>query len=520
MPASSKIGAFLFFLVLFPTTVFVVYEVQSLREKEAMLTAIYDRQLDALLFAVNQHAWDVADAWAGQVTRMLENQPSDAPRTTPLADFVAARPALAALYLADSLLQRPLRLAPNDDAPPPAPLTLAPALARRLAQRRQQGFRQLEPVVLDSTTTPTRLALAFATGHPDPNTTLAALEIDADRFIRQVLGPKLTEVAGDRFAVGCFPTTGGAPVYGTTDQPLAEMQQQRTLWLFPDYVLGIRAQGETISEVMRGRLYRNLAIVLVGAGVLLAGVFFFYRTLGRELRLAQMKSDFVSNVSHELRTPLALIRMFAETLALGRVKTEEKKAEYYHIIGQETERLTHLVNNILNFARIEAGQKAYERTPAALNAIVEDLMHAYTYRLRSEGFTTEVALTPDLPPIEADTDAIAEALLNLIENAIKYSSRRKHLTIRTGQRPDAVFAEVQDQGIGISDAEQARIFDKFYRVSTGLVHDVKGTGLGLSLVQHILQAHGGHVEVESQLGQGSTFRLVFPLASTPAETPA
>jgi two-component system phosphate regulon sensor histidine kinase PhoR len=233
--------------------------------------------------------------------------------------------------------------------------------------------------------------------------------------------------------------------------------------------------------------------------------------------LVRMKSDFVSNVSHELRTPLALIRMFGETLEMGRVKNEEKKHEYYATIVAETERLTRLVNNILNFSRMEAGRKEYHFAPTELNDVVTDVLKTYGFHLQGEGFTPEVMLEEDLPPLRGDAESISEAVINLIDNAVKYSGESKYLRIATGMLDGSLFIVVEDHGIGIAREHQEKIFETFYRVSTGLVHTVRGTGLGLTLVKHIMEAHGGKVTVESVPGKGSRFSLLFPIHESSGE---
>ena len=212
-----------------------------------------------------------------------------------------------------------------------------------------------------------------------------------------------------------------------------------------------------------------LVLLMVGAG------WFIFRTVRQEMALAQLKSDFVSNISHELRTPLALIRMYAETLEMGRIPNEERKSEYYRIIGQESERLTHLVNNILNFSRIEAGKKAYHLQPVVLNDIVEHVLESYRFHLENKGFTLETNLSQSLPEIQGDMDALSEAVINLVDNAVKYSETEHWVNIATGLENGQVFVEISDRGIGIPPKEQQRIFEKFHRASDALVHNTKGS---------------------------------------------
>ena len=244
--------------------------------------------------------------------------------------------------------------------------------------------------------------------------------------------------------------------------------------------------------------------------MLILGIWFVFRNVRKEVELAQAKSDFVSNVSHELRTPLSLISMFAETLEMKRVASEEKKQEYYSIISQEANRLGRIVNNILNFSRMENGRRKFRMEEKDVNELVEVIYNNYSFHLKNKGFIFDYELTADLPLVNIDEEAVSEAVINLIDNAVKYSNELKEVHIRTGIEDNNVFIEVTDKGIGISPDDQKIIFDKFYRVTTGLVHNTKGTGLGLTLVKYIIEAQGADIRLESKIGNGSKFRLLFP----------
>jgi two-component system phosphate regulon sensor histidine kinase PhoR len=245
--------------------------------------------------------------------------------------------------------------------------------------------------------------------------------------------------------------------------------------------------------------------------VLAAGLFLIFRNIRKELRLAQNKSEFVSNVSHELRTPLALISMFAETLEMGRVRTEEKKMEYYQIIHKETSRLTGIVNKILTFSQMDADKKEFHLQDTDLNEVIRDILDTYSFHLQQKGFTSHLHDGEEPLLVQADREALQEVLINLLDNAIKYSKDRKEIDIFSGKKEDMAFITVQDYGIGISKEDQKQVFDKFFRVSTGDLAKSKGTGLGLSLVKHIIDQHGGKVTVESTPGQGSSFSIFLPL---------
>jgi len=260
--------------------------------------------------------------------------------------------------------------------------------------------------------------------------------------------------------------------------------------------------------------------------VLLAGLGLALRTAGREMRLAAMKSDFVSNVSHELRTPLASIRVFGELMRLGKVTDGDKVREYGEHIEVESRRLTQLVDNILDFSRIESGRKVYHFSQTALEEVVRDVVAAFTMRFRGSGFEIELAgPAAPLPPVTADAAAIDHAVSNLIDNAIKYSGAGRQIAVRLARVGDEVAIAVCDRGIGIPASEQKHIFERFHRVSTGAVHEVRGVGLGLAIVDHIVRAHGGRVEVESEPGKGSTFTIRLPIVrpggpGTPQPAPA
>jgi len=232
----------------------------------------------------------------------------------------------------------------------------------------------------------------------------------------------------------------------------------------------------------------------------------------RQLELAQLKSSFVSNVTHELKTPIALIRLAAETLELRRFRTAEEGEAFLGSIGRETQRLQQLVDNILDFARLEAGQAMFRLEPVDLAAVVRDTVDNFRPRLEHRGFRIQLDLPEGLPPVRGDGVMLQHCVLNLLDNALKYSRARREIEVAVEARDGAVAASVTDHGIGIAPADQRRIFEKFVRVEAGLVHDVRGAGLGLSLVQQIVRAHGGRVEVESSPGEGSTFTLVLPIA--------
>lgn len=281
---------------------------------------------------------------------------------------------------------------------------------------------------------------------------------------------------------------------------------------FRGLAMGVKFQGTTAEAIGRRFVRESMIILGVLSALMIGGLVLTYRSVNKQVALARLKSDFVSNVSHELRTPLALIRLYAETLELGRITTQEKKHEYYSIIRKESERLTALINNILDFSRIEAGRKEYDFRETDIAELVRNTLDSYRYQIEQQGFSLEEQIDTGIPPVRVDREAIARALVNLVNNALKYSDRDKFLGVKLYRSNGVLKLEVVDRGIGIDRSEQARIFEKFYRTCDPLVHNTKGSGLGLSLVQHITHAHGGAVEVESIPGRGSKFTMTLPLA--------
>jgi signal transduction histidine kinase len=283
-------------------------------------------------------------------------------------------------------------------------------------------------------------------------------------------------------------------------------------WVFQGLTMGIKYRGTTVADIGAKFLRYNYMVLAALSILMIGGIWLTYRNVYREMNLARLKSDFVANVSHELRTPLALIRLYAETLELGRLNAKEKYQEYFRIIREESERLTALINNILDFSRIEAGRKEYEFKETNLPELVCSTLDSYRFQIEQNGFTFEENIAHDIPPVNVDREAIARSLLNLVNNALKYSKDQKYIGVTLYRANGSVKLEVRDRGIGIPAAEQDKIFEKFYRCGDPLVHNIKGSGLGLSLVRHIVRAHGGNVQVESAPEKGSKFTIELPIS--------
>ncbi|HSS37715.1 MAG TPA: ATP-binding protein, partial [Polyangia bacterium] len=276
-------------------------------------------------------------------------------------------------------------------------------------------------------------------------------------------------------------------------------------------VAELRAQAET--ERLLGVLLVPVSTVIIALGL---GV--VWLSVRAERRASQMKSDFIANVSHELKTPLSLIRMFGELLMTGKHKGEAMTREYGAIITRESERLAHLIDNVLDFARLERGKASYSFAEGRLEDVVERALDVFRHRIEKEKLRLTTEIEPNLPPVRMDENAMTLVLLNLVDNAVKYAGDGGEVVVRLRRMPGAVALSVVDHGSGIAPDEQGRIFDRFYRATSARARNVRGSGIGLALVKHIAEAHGGRVEVESAVGRGSTFTVTLPAA--PLVTPA
>jgi signal transduction histidine kinase len=254
----------------------------------------------------------------------------------------------------------------------------------------------------------------------------------------------------------------------------------------------------------------GIGLILV---ITMLAAYLLLRDVSREIEVAEMRAHFVASVSHELKTPLTAIRMFAETLAMGRAGDERTRAEYLLTVVNESERLSRLVDNVLDFSRIEQGKKIYRMQCVSLAEVVRAAANAMQYPLTQEGFALNVFIDESLPPVMADADALQQAILNLLANAMKYSGDAREIDLCLAHSDKEGVIRVIDRGIGIPAEDQPKIFEKFYRVRSAYSDRIAGTGLGLTLVTHIVKAHGGRLQVASELSAGSTFSIYLPLKS-------
>ena len=264
------------------------------------------------------------------------------------------------------------------------------------------------------------------------------------------------------------------------------------------------------GSVARDYLFGGLILALVTTTV--AGTAAVLAVLYREAQVAKLQTDFVNKVSHDLRTPLTSIRMFVETLQLGRIQDPARQSEALEIIAEETARLSMLINRLLDWARMESGKRSYQLRHNRVEPIVDTALQAFEPQRLLGGAEVTRRVDADLPEIWADGQALSEALLNLLNNAHKYTGPDKKIAVTAAREGPTIFIRISDNGPGIPRREHKRIFEKFYRAQDPLARTIEGTGLGLAMVKHIVGAHGGKISVESEVGQGATFTIALPVA--------
>jgi len=271
------------------------------------------------------------------------------------------------------------------------------------------------------------------------------------------------------------------------------------------------AQLTQAAHTARLTLGLLIAVLVLAIGV---GSWLIVSNLNSELKLARQKTDFVSNVSHELKTPLTSIRMFSELLAEGRVTDATKQRSYLNIITAEAARLTRLINNVLDFSRMESGEKKYNFQPCDLTEVVRTTAETFRPHLEASGFKFDCELPGAPIAVRGDADALAQIIVNLLSNAEKYSNGGKEITLQLAQKQSPLpHAEIKvlDRGVGIPRGSEEKVFEKFYRAHDLLSSGVQGSGLGLTIARQIARAHGGDVVYEPREGGGSCFVLRLPI---------
>jgi len=500
-----------------PIFSYTTFQFVQRNKDEEMIRKSYRRQLDSILFSINQHCWDVFRSWDSALETIVTTTNGDLSadlqrflrEQKPLiASFVRYSPIRIYLVLQDGRIARK-----KDYQKLEGIVTKEQNKIKKMIKRAREGY--VKPIAVtwsrEGEQSLSLLLFPVLQGtKASRKSILAGFLIDDDLFVENVVARKFTEINDGTFVFAVRDKDAKNIIY-FSEETEDDFEKSEKLWLLPHLSLEIKMQGITLGEIAKRRTLTNLVFLAVVDIVLLLGVLYMLRNISHEMTLARLKTDFVANVSHELRTPLALIRMHAETLEMGRVSSDEKKQNYYHAIVAETTRLTQLINNILDFSQIESDKKEYHFAKKDLSELVRRTMAMYFFHLQQKGFQVNVNIDEHIPEIKMDAEAVQQAFMNLLDNAMKFSMDQKQIDVHLYQNSKNIILAVSDRGIGIPQQEQRRIFEKFYRVGSSLVHNTKGSGLGLSLVKYIMGIHNGRVIVKSRVGEGSTFSLVFPV---------
>jgi signal transduction histidine kinase len=282
----------------------------------------------------------------------------------------------------------------------------------------------------------------------------------------------------------------------------------------PGWQISISPTGrEPFDEILRRQRLSYFWIAILAIGVVTLTALAAARIFRRQWQMARLKTDLVATVSHELKTPLASMRLLVDSLLDDESPDTQKTHEYLELIARENVRLSRLIENFLTFSRLERNRRKFDFVVTEPERIVEAALESAHERLHAPDCRLEVDVSTGLPPVRADEDALVTVLLNLLDNAYKYTSGQKHIRLRAFETDGRVVFAVEDNGIGIAPREQKRIFRRFYQVDSRLARDAGGCGLGLSIVEFIVRAHGGTVQVDSQPGKGSTFSVTLPAAA-------
>jgi two-component system, OmpR family, phosphate regulon sensor histidine kinase PhoR len=526
----KKITFIILCVVLIPAFIVTVYELSSLKNSAEEFQQAYTQQLDAILFSVNQYTEDVLSKWVDNLeTVYVKDQAKN--DFSASKEMISSNPLFDIMIVFDGISGKIKNLV-YDESEINLSVTnkfientwrLNKLVKRdslklnRLLKYKNNEFTKIEPIdyedppFIDLSPENKISKIAFVAGNKLSGYDLVILSIDDGEFFRKIVIPKIESLDQSEVEISIISDNNEKVLYSSASHEDPEILLKKNIWILPQYSLGISQLGESLHQVIQDRRTINLSIVFFFDFCLMIAVWIIARYMKKEALLSQQKSDFVSNVSHELRTPLSLIKMYTESLEMGRVQDEAKRKEYFSVINNETDRLSSILSKILNFSRMEAGKRKFAFDECNINDLVEKVVTTYEYQLKERGFDFSFAKCEEDCILSVDAKAIEEALANLIDNAIKYSKKNKFIQVNTYKNDNTVCVEVKDQGMGISTEDQKKIFEKFYRVSTGLVHDTKGSGLGLTLVKHIMTGHHGYVLIESKPDEGSKFTLVFPI---------
>ena len=334
-----------------------------------------------------------------------------------------------------------------------------------------------------------------------------------DTIISQMIPPILTKLT-ENTELEFFIVDGNNMnlITGTTSQiPEESLSLSFNNIPFPWTLVAIQPGYKKLESDVKIQVIIYGLLVIIIITLMFFGVFVLLRDISREKDSMHLQTEFVHNVSHELKTPLSLIRLYGETLLLKENLSKADRKDGLIIITKESERLSHMINNILDFSKIDMGRKEFDLKPGNLIEVVRNTLNSYRYHFVKKGFKIEEEFNQDIPNVMFDKDALEGILINLFSNVIKFSKETKKMALKLNKTPEGICLVVADKGIGIPTDELANIFNRFYRVKGTADFDARGSGLGLTLVKHVIDAHGWRIEVDSTPGQGSIFSISIPI---------
>jgi two-component system phosphate regulon sensor histidine kinase PhoR len=390
-------------------------------------------------------------------------------------------------------------------------------LAQRLRELRQQVVPEIDPYAsLDAykhlhKAMGSEYVLATYMTTPFDNRLYTAIIVyDEEELLGSLLAPLIEDVGEDR--VANIVDDKNRVIFGQSIEDAGEYVVSRR---FPSTLYKWRLQvamkaAALFASSAEAKWFSEVLLVPATVTVIAFGFIILGLVVVRERRLNRLQSEFIANVSHELKTPLSLIRMYGELLLMGSVKDAVKAKSYHEVILRETERLTGLIDNVLNLARIEGGKGVYEFATASPREVVERSVELARHRVAKSGVGIELAMASGLPSIVVDEHAIALAIVNLVDNAAKYAIGTDFVGVEVHREGSWLCIDVYDHGIGIPQEHLRRVFERFYRVPSQGTKQPRGSGIGLCLVKHIAEAHGGDVIVISAPGVETRFSIRIP----------
>lgn len=341
---------------------------------------------------------------------------------------------------------------------------------------------------------------------------ILGVNINNDYFEREFLNSSVGELQLDENTIITISNLSGQILYGKKKQS-NEFSKVTTFFEdnFPPWRIELsymKAEGVGIVNIQKSFYFWTILTLIL---ILIFGVVLVTRTVAHELDILKIKSDFVSSVSHEFKTPLTSIKALTERLLNDKVKNPTKMKQYFSVISQDTDRLTRLVQNVLDFSKIEEGKKEYDLSKTNVAEWLSQTIKNFKKENVQRKVKIETQIPNNIPPLNIDKNAMTQAVINLLDNAIKFSPYKNRIEVIVEKRENTLNIKIKDYGIGIPQKELDKIFDKFYQGTNSIRYSVKGTGLGLTLVKHTVEAHGGKISVESKEDRGSTFSLILPI---------